>query len=78
MAIQPHLMVRVNHRIQAKKVRVRDERGKSPGVMPTDKALKLALDQGLDLVEIDSQRTPPVCQIVDFGKYRYRQSRKKA
>jgi translation initiation factor IF-3 len=74
----PHLpAIRVNHRILAKKVEVRDVDGKSLGVFLLPAALELALSQGLDLVEADATKNPPVCLMVDYGKYRYEQSKKK-
>ena len=45
--------------------------GKNLGVLPTNKAIELAKEQGLDLVEISPKANPPVCKIVDMGKYRY-------
>ena len=46
------------------------------GVVATDKALIMARDKGLDLVEVAPTATPPVCKIIDYGKYRYEQTRK--
>ena len=66
----------INARIRAKEVRVIDETGKQLGVMPTPGALQLARDQGLDLVEISPQASPPVCKIIDFGKFKYQQKKK--
>ena len=45
--------------------------GKNLGVLPTNKAIELAKEQGLDLIEISPKANPPVCKIVDMGKYRY-------
>ena len=47
------------------------------GVMPTREALRMAMDQGLDLVEISPNAEPPVCRIMDYGKYRYEEEQKK-
>ncbi len=50
--------------------------GQQLGVIPTDQALRLAEDQGLDLVEIAPNVKPPVCKIIDYGKYKYQQAKK--
>ncbi len=68
--------VRVNHRIRVLQVRCISETGEQLGVISTSEALKLAEARGLDLVEISPRATPPVCRIMDFGKYRYEESRK--
>lgn len=57
-------------------MRVIDAEGNQVGVLPTAKALELALRQGLDLVEVSPTAQPPVCRIVDFGKFRYEMSKK--
>jgi translation initiation factor IF-3 len=57
-------------------VRVVDEEGQQLGIMETRRALAMALDQGLDLVEIAPNAQPPVCRILDYGKYKYDQSKK--
>lgn len=67
---------RVNQRIRAPEVRVIGADGNQVGVMPVANALKLAIQQGLDLVEVSPDARPPVCRIVDFGKYRYEQAKK--
>lgn len=67
---------RVNHRIRATEVRVVSEEGKQLGVLQISQALKLAMDQGKDLVEVAAEAKPPVCRIVDFGKFRYEQAKK--
>jgi translation initiation factor IF-3 len=67
---------RVNHRIRATEVRVIGDDGSQVGVMPVSNALKLASEKGLDLVEIAPEAKPPVCRIVDFGKFRYEQAKK--
>ncbi len=67
---------RVNHRIRALEVRVIGDNGAQVGVMPIHNALKLAAEHGLDLVEIGSDTKPPVCRIVNFGKFRYEQAKK--
>jgi translation initiation factor IF-3 len=61
--------LRVNGKIRASSVRVIEEDGKVFGVLPIADALRLSQSRGLDLVEISSNTKPPVCRIVDFGKY---------
>ena len=68
--------IRVNERIRAKEVLVIDSNGTKLGVMPTLKALQLAKEQGLDLVEVSPNANPPVCRIMDYGKYKYQQQKK--
>lgn len=68
--------IRVNGRIRAKEVRVIGPDGSQIGVVPTQAALAKAQQLGIDLVEIAPQARPPVCRMVDFGKYRYEQSKK--
>lgn len=68
--------VRVNHRIRATEVRIIGENGTQLGVMPVGNALKLAMERGLDLVEVAPEAKPPVCRIVNFGKFRYEQAKK--
>ena len=63
--------IRVNDRIEAREVRLVDQDGNVLGVVPTRDALRRAEDVGLDLVEVASNATPPVCKILDFGKYKY-------
>ncbi len=68
--------VRVNRRIRVPEVRVIGSDGQQLGVLSTDQALRLAEDQGLDLVEIAPNVKPPVCKIIDYGKYKYQQAKK--
>lgn len=68
---------RVNRAIKAKSVRVIDGDGKNLGIFPLEEALKIAEDRGLDLIEVAPNATPPVCKIIDFGKFKY-ELRKKA
>jgi translation initiation factor IF-3 len=68
--------LRVNQAIRAKEIRVVDELGKQVGVMPTYEALRLAQDRNLDLVEIAPNAQPPVCRIIDFGKFMYERTKK--
>ena len=67
----PFAAIRRNHRIKVPQVRVISPEGKQLGVMDTPKAINLALEVGLDLVEVAPNATPPVCRIMDFGKYLY-------
>lgn len=62
---------RRNRGIYASKVRVIGEEGEQIGIMPAAQALDLAYQKGLDLVEIAPQANPPVCKIIDYGKYLY-------
>ncbi len=68
--------LRVNERIRVPEVRVIDENGKNLGVFRTEEALRLARERGLDLVEVQPNAVPPVCRIMDYGKYRYEESRR--
>ncbi|MCC6597902.1 MAG: translation initiation factor IF-3 [Alphaproteobacteria bacterium] len=69
---------RVNDQITAKEVRVVDAEGEMKGVMTLTAALALAEEIGLDLVEISPNASPPVCKILDYGKYKYEQQKKAA
>lgn len=57
-------------------MQVVDETGKSLGTLDTHKAIEIAKERGLDLVEIAPTAKPPVCKIIDFGKYKYQQAKK--
>ena len=70
--------VRINDRIRAKEVRVIDEDGSQLGIMPPGQALMLAEEKGLDLVEIAATATPPVCRIMNSGKFFYQQAKRDA
>jgi translation initiation factor IF-3 len=63
--------IRINERIRVPQVRVVDADGNQLGVMVTQEALKLAHEQGMDLIEISPKANPPVCKIIDYGKYKY-------
>ncbi|MFI3242732.1 MAG: translation initiation factor IF-3 [Akkermansia sp.] len=67
--------IRVNERIRAPKVRVVTARGDQLGVMPTREALARAKEYGLDLVEVAASADPPVCRIIDYGKFKYLQAK---
>ncbi len=69
-------IIRANEEIQFSEVQVIDEEGKNLGVMETGKAIALARERGLDLVEISSKTTPPICKIIDKGKYLYQKEKK--
>jgi translation initiation factor IF-3 len=68
---------RINDAIRAREVRLIDENGENAGIVNRFDALKRAEDAGLDLVEISPDAEPPVCKILDYGKFKY-QERKKA
>jgi translation initiation factor IF-3 len=67
---------RRNGKIRAREVRVIDELKQQLGVMSLDQALQLARGKGLDLIEISATATPPVCRIVDYGKFLYEESKR--
>ena len=67
---------RVNEKIRISKIRVITEDGKMLGIMSPQEALAIAKNAGLDLVEIVPTAKPPVCKIIEFGKYKYEQSKK--
>ena len=66
----------INEQIRDKEVRLIGEDGEQLGVMPSKEALRLAKEANLDLVKIAPTAKPPVCKIVDYGKFRYEQARK--
>ena len=68
--------VRVNERIRAKEIRVIDEEGGQLGIMTPFDALKIAKSQGLDLVEVAPTANPPVCRVINYGKYLYQLSKR--
>lgn len=68
--------IRVNHRIRVPEVRVVAEDGSNLGVLSTEAALRRAQEVGLDLVEVNPKAMPPVCKILDFGKYKYEEKKK--
>src|SRR5580692_9563378 len=70
--------IRVNHRIRVPEILVIGPDGGKLGVLQTDEALRMAQEQGLDLVEINPKAEPPVCKILDFGKYKYEEKKKAA
>lgn len=72
----PFAAIRRNHRIKVPQVRVISPEGKQLGILDTHKAITLALEVGLDLVEVAPNANPPVCRIMDFGKYVYEEQKK--
>jgi len=76
IVIPPKREVRVNERIRVPQIRVIGPDGQQIGVMPTREALTLAREQDLDLVEVSPDANPPVCRIMDFGKFKYEQSKR--
>jgi len=68
--------LRINSQIRAKEVRVIDSDGSQIGVIDIKEALRIAEDRGLDLVEVAPNVSPPVCKIMDYGKYLYKQKKK--
>ena len=67
---------RVNERIRAREVRVVDNDGTQLGIHSKQEAMRMARERGVDIVEVAAHAQPPVCRLVDFGKYRYEMSKK--
>jgi translation initiation factor IF-3 len=68
--------LRINERIRVPEVRLVGPNGETVGIVPTDQAMKLALEAGLDLVEIAPMGKPPVCKLMDYGKFKYENAQK--
>ncbi len=68
--------MRINEQIRVSPIRVVSNDGTQLGIIPTEDALKLARDAGLDLVEVAPNEEPPVCRIMDYGKFKYQQRKK--
>ncbi len=68
--------LRVNERIRVREIRVIDDTGAQVGIMAPPQALALAREKGLDLVEISPTATPPVCRIMDYGKFQYTEQKR--
>lgn len=68
--------MRVNERIRVREVRVIDDDGAQLGVMAPHEAMRMAREKGLDLVEISPTAVPPVCKIMDYGKFLYQENKK--
>ncbi|TKJ47128.1 translation initiation factor IF-3 [Candidatus Aerophobetes bacterium Ae_b3a] len=69
--------MRINSQIRAKKVRLVNEEGEQAGILSREEALRIAQEKGQDLVEVAPQADPPVCRILDYGKYKYQQEKRK-
>lgn len=68
--------ININEKIRVREVRLIDENGEQLGIVPTADALRLARERELDLVEISGKTSPPVCKIMDYGKYKYQLAKK--
>lgn len=68
--------INVNRRIRAKEVRLIDAEGNQVGIVPLREALETAESSGLDLVEVSPNVNPPVCRVMDYGRYKYQQNKK--
>ncbi|KPJ58052.1 MAG: translation initiation factor IF-3 [Deltaproteobacteria bacterium DG_8] len=68
--------LRINEKITSKEVRVINLEGKAIGIFPLPEALKIAEEGGYDLVEVSPNASPPVCRIMDYGRFKYQQSKK--
>jgi len=68
--------LRVNERIRVREVRLIDDEGTQLGIVPTPEAKNMAKERGLDLVEVAPQASPPVCKLLDYGKYKFEQEKK--
>lgn len=66
----------MNNEIRVREVRLIDESGKQLGIYPTREALHVAAERGLDLVEVSPNARPPVCRLMDYGKFMYEKSRR--
>jgi translation initiation factor IF-3 len=69
---------RINDEIRVREVQLIDQQGKNHGVVPITDALAIASEAGLDLVEVVPNKTPPVCKILDYGKFKYQEQKKAA
>lgn len=69
---------RVNERIQAREVRLIDENSEMLGVMPPERAFEIARTRGLDLVEVSPNFVPPICKLMDYGRYKDEQNQKES
>lgn len=74
--IEPAGKQRINDQIRITPIRVVGADGAQLGIIPTDDAKKLAREAGLDLVEVASKERPPVCRIMDYGKFKYQQKKR--
>jgi len=67
--------LRINEQVRARKIRLIDEGGEQVGIVPLQQAINAAYEQDLDLVEVAPGADPPVCRIMDYGKYKYEQDK---
>ena len=67
----------MNEQIRSSPVRVVDQKGEMLGVIPTEEAVSLAAESGMDLVEVAPNERPPVCRIMDYGKFKYEQKKRR-
>ncbi len=68
--------LRINEQIRVREVRLIDEKGEQRGIVPTLEAIKLAKELGVDLVEVAPQSIPPVCKLLNYGKFKFEQEKK--
>lgn len=68
--------LRINNWIRVKEVRLIGANSENHGVVPLEQALTIARESGLDLVEVDPNGSPPVCRVLDYGKYKYQQAKR--
>ena len=68
--------LRINEQIRVREVRLIDDKNEQRGIIPTLEAIKIARDAGLDLVEVAPQSVPPVCKLLNYGKYKFEQEKK--
>lgn len=78
MRKEESVQIRSNGRIRVPRVQVIGDDGIRVGILPTYEAIQLAKDKGLDLVEVNPKSDPPVCKVMDFGKYKYEQKKSAA
>src|SRR5579859_6625798 len=67
---------RINERVRAREVRLIDEEGQMIGVMTSAQALGLARERNVDLVEVSPMAVPPVCKLMDYGRFKYEQAKR--
>lgn len=68
--------LRINEQIRVREVRLIDEKGEQRGIIPTLEAIRIAREVGLDLVEVAPQSLPPVCKLLNYGKFKFEQEKK--
>jgi len=68
--------ININEKIRAREVRLISDEGKQLGIVPIMEAIRLAKEQELDLVEVSPKTVPPVCKIMDYGKFKYQIAKK--